>query len=199
MDLSRRTLMGAGLLAMIPAAGAEAAEASSTSDMPERNMESSLTPEECLEVIHHVDFAVLGTADLTGVPYAVPVTPWMVRDRIYIHGIPGGRKLANMIQNPRVSLCFMGSGRALPKKTGAAFVSVIVAGRVRLITSLEEKKQVTELMEERHASGIDPEKARRERSMPIDRTSNLFEVTPDRITGKAYGGYEAFFSRPRAS
>ena len=67
-------------------------------------------------VIEHTDHAVLGTADASGTPYAVPVTPFLFGGRIYFHGTKNelSRKRVNIQQNSQVSLAWIGTSPINP-------------------------------------------------------------------------------------
>ena len=144
INLSRRkalTLAAAAALApaatFVPASSAfaETAEKKGTKDMPMRNQKYALTRAECLKVIEHTDHAVLSTADSTGDPYGVPVTPFMYNGKIYFHGVGAGigRRTANLTQNPRASMCWIAKGDTNEPELDVDYVSVIpsVSSRIR--------------------------------------------------------------------
>lgn len=204
-NISRRNLLATGTAALVTLAGSGFAAAAgnmpqTTRDMPLRRKSAEITKEECFEVIKRVDHAVLGTADASGEPYAVPVTPFLVNDRLFFHGMGGnsGRKAANIRQNPRVSMCFIAYAKTDAVKLDVDYVSVIVAGDVVEVKDKADKVALMRKLMERHTPTHDINKAIADREKKIELITGVYEIKIRSITGKAKGAaYEAYFGRKR--
>lgn len=202
-NISRRKLLATGAAAFVTLSGSGLAAATdgkpqTTRDMPLRRKSAEITKQECFEVIKRVDHAVLGTADASGEPYAVPVTPFLVNGRLFFHGMGGnsGRKAENIRQNPRVSMCFIAYAKTNAVKLDVDYVSVIVAGDVVEVKNKAEKVELMRKLMERHTPTHDINKAIAEREKKIELVTGIYEIKIRSITGKAKGAaYEAFFGR----
>lgn len=156
--------------------------------------------EECWKVINDVPHAVLATADSTGVPYGVPITPWVYNGKIYFHGAGAdtGRRAANIKQNPYVSMTYIARDKTNEPKLDVDYVSVIVSGPVRTLTDPNEKVKMMRTFLNRHTPSIDIEKEMTARLSKIASITNVYELTPERITGKAKGeAYKDYFGKER--
>ncbi len=204
-NISRRKLLATGAASFVTLSGSGLAAATdgkpqTTRDMPLRRKSAEITKQECFEVIKRVDHAVLGTADASGEPYAVPVTPFLVNGRLFFHGMGGnsGRKAENIRQNPRVSMCFIAYAKTNAVKLDVDYVSVIVAGDVVEVKNKAEKVELMRKLMERHTPTHDINKAIAEREKKIELVTGIYEIKIRSITGKAKGAaYEAFFGRQR--
>ena len=168
--------------------------------MPMRNQKYALTRAECLKVIEHNDHAVLSTADSTGDPYGVPVTPFMYNGKIYFHGVGAGigRRTANLTQNPRASMCWIAKGDTNEPELDVDYVSVIVSGPIRIVQDPKEKVELMRLMLARHTPSINVDKAIADRVKKIEMLTNVYELTPEHMTGKGTGSaYVSYFGHKR--
>lgn len=109
-EISRRSAIALGAAAGLAtfAEGAFATDApKSTKDMPMKHTELALSKEECLYIIEHTDHAVLSTADATGEPYGVPVTPFYAEREDLFPRYRNGRRPPQRepdSESPRVAL-----------------------------------------------------------------------------------------------
>ena len=82
------TLLLTGCASHIDAASESVAvktSAAQSTDREVRRKDYLLTEQEACYVIEHTNNAVLGTADASGTPYAVPITPLLLDGKIYFH------------------------------------------------------------------------------------------------------------------
>ena len=197
--ITRRSILtGAAAVAAAAVTPARAADApATTKNMPLIRRDLELTKEECLWTIEHTETAVLGTADKSGVPYAVPITPFMLDGKIYFHGVGQdiGRWNANLKQNPEVSLCYVALHDRNEPKLTTMYLSVIVAGHTRLVTDRNEKRELMRQLIVHHAPSEDSRHDIGVREKKLDLV-NVWEITIDRMTGKAKpAAYEKYFGR----
>ena len=183
MSLSRRQVLLSSVVAL-STGSVFAAETKST----ERNLrrkDRELTQEECLYLIKHTSHAVMSTTDNSGTPYGVPVTPIWLNGKIYFHcSKMGGRKVDNLKQNAKVSLCYIGSGDISQKEFAVNFASVIVAGTAHEITNPAEIKRIQLEICKVHA----PEAGEKAAEAYFGKTGGgitVWEITPTKISGKS--------------
>ena len=184
MAVSRRQVFIAGTAGIL-ASSVHAAGASST-ERPVRRTDYLLSEEEAWYVVKHTNNAVLGTADASGTPYAVPITPLVLDGKIYFHGTkdPQSRKLNNLEQNPKVSIVWIGTDPLKEDEFTVKYVSAMVAGRARRITDAKEMQAVFEKYTQRFAGSQSKAKQLETIKGSIGSVA-LWEVTVDKISGKA--------------
>lgn len=197
--LRRNFLLSSLCIAATPALGI-ASEKKSTKDMPLRRKNAEISEEECWNVINAVPHAVLATADSTGIPYGVPITPWVYEGKIYFHGAGAntGRRAENLKQNPYATLTYIARGKTNESKLDVDYVSVIVSGPVKVLEDKQEKVNMMRALMKRHTPSVDIEKEISKRELKIAAVTNIYELTPERITGKAKGpAYKEYFGKER--
>ncbi len=187
MTITRRNALLAGAAALSCAApAAYAAPKAESTERPVRRTDYLLTEKEAWYVIEHTNTAIMGTADASGTPYAVPVTPLVLNGKIYVHGTKDAksRKFTNLEQNPRVSLVWVGTDPLKEDEFTCKYVSAMVAGRARRITNEKEMWKVFENYTKRFA-GSQPMAKQHETIKGSIGSVALWEITVDKISGKA--------------
>lgn len=185
MSINRRSLFAAGAAA-VAATSAFAAENPESTERPVRRKDYLLTEKEALYVIEHTNNAVLGTADASGTPYAVPITPFLYNGKIYFHGTkdPKSRKFENLRENPRVSIVWIGTDPVKEDEFTVKYVSAMVAGKARLVTDKAEMQKIFEGYTARFA----PSQSKASQLKTIAGSIGdvaLWEVTIEKLSGKA--------------
>lgn len=185
MKLSRRHALIAGA-AGLAAGTLHAAEPAQSTERPVRRTDYLLSEEEAWYVVRHTNNAVLGTADASGTPYAVPITPLEMDGKIYFHGTkdPNSRKFVNLTQNPKVSIVWVGTDPLKEDEFTVKYVSAMVAGRARRIEDPKEMQAVFEKYTRRFA-GSQPLAKQHETIKGSIGAVALWEVTVEKISGKA--------------
>ncbi|MBQ8829547.1 MAG: pyridoxamine 5'-phosphate oxidase family protein [Burkholderiaceae bacterium] len=151
-----------------------------------RRVERALDENASIDIIKHTDHAVLSTADATGVPYGVPITPVLVGNALYFHstGEMGGRKADNMLMNSKVSVCFIGKAHTLPEVYSVDFASVIVSGKASEVTDNQEKILAMKELLKRHAPNNSKERNMIQAKIRYPLIS-VWKVKIESICGKA--------------
>lgn len=183
MTINRRQLLVGSVVAVLSTGSVFAAEQSTEREM--RRKDRQLTEQECLYVIEHTSHAVLSTCDKSGTPYGIPVTPIWLDGKLYFHCAKAeSRKMTNMRQNPKVSLCFTAKDDIVQKEFAVNFVSVVVAGTAKEITNPEEVKRIQLLICKRHTPEAGAEAAQKYFEK-VGKGITMWEVTPTKISGKS--------------
>ncbi|WP_293703988.1 pyridoxamine 5'-phosphate oxidase family protein [uncultured Parasutterella sp.] len=145
--MNRREMFKIAATATLLSAGAVNAAEMKSTERPMRRTDRILTLEEAKEVIRHTPHAVLATADASGQPYGVPISPALVGNELIFHGTAAdGRKWENLRQNPKVTVTFVGRGETasdeLPGEFSVNYASAIVTGVASKVTDEAEKEKL---------------------------------------------------------
>lgn len=141
------------------------------------------------EYLKKVPFGMLAT-EYEGQPFIKPTL--FVYDEsenaIYIHGALVGRMHTNLEVNPRVSFCIAEMGRLLPADTamevGVEYASVVVFGRVEVLTDADESRHGLQLLLDRYFPQMKPGVDYREiLPQELDITS-VYRIVIDSWSGK---------------
>lgn len=99
-----------------------------------------LAVERAIEILEKATVGRLGTAR-DGEPYVVPLSYVYYREKIYFHSNPNGRKIANLVANPRVCFQVDDEATVLARPRACNFTvhyySVIVSGTARVVEEPE--------------------------------------------------------------
>lgn len=144
-----------------------------------------LSREKCTILLSKEIYGRLATCDDQGQPYITPVNFIVLNDRIYFHTGFTGKKLDNLLRNPRVCFEVSKSGNIYPTPHARNFTmrfwSILVFGRARIVEDLNLKFEVMNRIMDKYASEYDY-KALSPEDMSI---VNVVEITMDEIVGKA--------------
>lgn len=194
MTFTRRQLVCTAIAAPL-ATGTAAARAAESTERPMRRMDRSLTQEQILEAIRRTEHAVLSTADASGTPYGVAITPVYVDGVLYFHSTAqGGRKADNMKQNPRVSVFWMAKGDTDPKAFAVDYVSVVAAGTASLVTDEAEREKAMMAFCAVHASGRTAKEHLSKFKMG-GKGIQVWKITISKLTGKSRNP-QLYFGKP---
>ena len=111
--------------------------------------------------LQRVPFGMIAT-EYEGQPFLKPTQFVYVEaeNAIYIHGAMLGRMRTNIELNPRVSFCIAEMGRLLPADTamdvGVEYASVVVFGKVEVITDAEQAKHGLQLLLDKYFPHLKP-------------------------------------------
>ena len=149
-----------------------------------RNMRRSkqeLSREECIDILTNQSRGVLALLGDYDYPYAIPMSHVYVDGKIYFHGAMKGHKNDAVEKCDKVSYCVMDKGVKNGDNWWYTFKSVIVFGRIRILSDDDEKiEKLTHLGDKffpTHQETVD------EISRLLHRTA-VFEITIEHMSGK---------------
>ena len=148
-----------------------------------RRKRQALSTEEIAAILNRGTSGVLALSGDDGYPYAVPISYVYDGDKIYFHCAKSGHKLDAIQRNAKASFCVIGQDQVVPEEYTTYFRSVIVFGRIRVLTDEAEKRAAIEKLAVKHAP-TDTEAGRRE---AIEREWNplcMLEMSIDHMSGK---------------
>lgn len=146
-----------------------------------RRSKQELTREECIDILTNQPRGVLALLGDYDYPYALPMSHVYVDGKIYFHGAMKGHKHDAVKKYDKVSYCVMDEGVKNDDGWSYTFRSVIVFGRIRILTDENEKiDKLTHLGDKffpSHEDTVD------EISRLLHKTE-VFEITIEHMSGK---------------
>lgn len=155
--------------------------------MQARMKKNQLTPLQINEQLISEKVGRIGTSNLDGTPYIVPVHFVLHQDRIYVHGLSKGQKIENIKFNNNV--CFeVDCMRGLimheePCHVNTSYQSVIINGIARIVTCDDTKKMILNLIIDKYT----PSLSRKELSSQTVMNTAIIEIEILNCTGKYFG------------
>jgi len=143
----------------------------------------ALSTEACLDILRKEPRGVLSVIGDDGYPYGMPMNFWYCDDdgKIYFHGGKCGHKIDAIKACDKTSFCVYDSGWREEGDWALHIQSVIVFGRVELLTDREKTIDVSRQLSLKYtpdAAYIDAEIA------DYADATLAFALTPEHMTGK---------------
>lgn len=146
-----------------------------------RRHKQEIPEEECVEILKNEPRGVLALLGDYEYPYALPMSHVYVDGKIYFHGAKEGHKNDAVKNSSKVSYCVMDRGVKQKDSWWYTFKSVIVFGKIRILTDDDEK--IDKLTYLGNKFFPTPEETEDEISRLLDKTE-VFEITIEHISGK---------------
>lgn len=146
-----------------------------------RRHKQELSKEECIRILKEEPRGVLALLGDDDYPYSLPMSHVYVDGKIYFHGAKEGHKNDAVQKCPKVSYCVMDKGVKEKDSWWYTFKSVIVFGKIRILTDNDEKiDRLTYLGDKFFPTH---EETVKEIDRLLDRTE-VFEITIEHMSGK---------------
>jgi nitroimidazol reductase NimA-like FMN-containing flavoprotein (pyridoxamine 5'-phosphate oxidase superfamily) len=116
-----------------------------------RRKDRLITDTEAFAILERGEYGFLSTTSVDNEPYGVPLNYCLIGRDIYFHCALEGRKIDNIMANPRVSFCVVGKTELLPSKFGTNYESCIVQG-VATESFAKEKQSALEGIVRKYSS-----------------------------------------------
>ena len=146
-----------------------------------RRHSQELCKTECEEILINEPRGVLALLGDYDYPYAVPMSHVYVDGKIYFHGSMKGHKNDSIKNYNKASYCVLNKGVLNNDNWSYTFKSVIVFGKVTILTDKDEKIDKLTYLGDKffptHKQTID------EINRLVDKTE-VFELTIDHMSGK---------------
>lgn len=120
--------------------------------MRHRTKTHLLTQEQIEELFLRADVGRLGTFSSDGFPYVLPMHFVYFDNKIYMHGLPKGKKIDNIKFNSNVCfeidemLSLLYEGVENPCDVNTEFNSIIVEGKASLVSDFDEKQKALSMI-----------------------------------------------------
>ncbi len=148
-----------------------------------RRKKQALSPQESADVLHKGTCGVLALLGDDEYPYAVPLSYVYDGEKIYFHSAKSGHKLDAIQRTPKASFCVVDQDLVVPEEYTTYFRSVIVFGRIQIVTDERKKRSAMEKLAVKYA----PNDSAVRRDHAIEREWKslcVLEMSIEQITGK---------------
>lgn len=146
-----------------------------------RRFKQQLSDEESVKILNSCTNGILSLVDASGTPYGVPISyVYDGDDHLYLHSAVSGRKIDCINAESRCSFCVVAQDDIVPEEFTTYFRSVIVSGKIKILTDTNEIRQGLIMLSDKYCRGIDP-------TIEIDKFIKVVKVLRidiDSITGK---------------
>ncbi len=148
----------------------------------------SLSEERLNDLLSRAQTGCLATLNADGTPYNTPVHFVYINGSIYVHGLPKGQKIDNILHDRKVGftvydmqeLLFDASGK--PCDTNTKYESIIATGSAALVKDIGEKKMVLQKIVEKYTPNLT--------NVPLPenmvRGTAVIRISVVELTGKYY-------------
>ena len=146
-----------------------------------RRFKQQLAIDDAVKILNSCTNGILSLVDTDGEPYGVPISyAYDGHNHLYLHSAVAGRKIDCIKAESRCSFCVVSQDNIVPDEFTTYFRSVIVAGKIKILTDAEEILQGLIMLSDKYCPGIDP-------TAEIDKfinTVKVLRIDIDSITGK---------------
>lgn len=154
--------------------------------MQARMKKYPLAQEKIVELLTAEHVGRLATTGQDGFPYITPVHFVFMSDKIFIHGLAAGEKLANIKSDGRVGFeiekmhGFVQD--ELPCDTNTSYESVIIRGHAALVTDIDTKIAVLNALVDKYT----PQHSGKSYPDTMLKMTGVVEIAIQSCTGKHY-------------
>ena len=150
---------------------------------PMRRFKQQISEAECIRILNEQPRGVLSLIGDDGYPYGIPLDHWYCEEdgKLYFHGAKEGHKIDAIASCDKVSYCVMDEGFRKEGEWALNINSVIVFGRISLVTDPEKAKLICTNITRKFTD--DEEYLAHELEHAFPRVQCL-ELTPEHMAGK---------------
>ena len=105
-----------------------------------RRKKQALPLEACEKILERGTSGVLALEGEEGYPYAVPLSYYYEKGKIFFHCVKRGYKIEALKRNEKVSFCVIDQDQIIPEEYTTYFRSVIVFGKICILEGEAEKE-----------------------------------------------------------
>ncbi len=147
-----------------------------------RRIDRAISIEETRHLLEMAEYGVLSIASPDGVPHGIPLNFSFVKDCIYFHCAPDGKKIDLLSTNKKVSFCVVGRTEVMPEKFGTKYESVVATGIAEELFAEDKREGLFMLL--RKYSPDYFQKGLEYIDKLIDK-AKVFRICIESVTGKA--------------
>lgn len=145
--------------------------------------DKKISEDECVELLIKEKRGVLAVLGDGGYPYCMPMNHYYnpADGCIYFHTGKSGHRLDSLAKSDKVSLCVFEDGTSKDGEWAKDVRSVIVFGKIELITDREKTAEITAALSRKFTA--DEDYINKEIKAFLDATL-LLKLTPEHVSGK---------------
>lgn len=122
-----------------------------------RRFKQQLSIDDAVNILRNCTNGILSLVDADGSPYGVPISYACGSDgNIYMHSAVAGHKIDCIKHDSRCSFCVVAQDHIVPEEFTTYFRSVIVSGKIRILSDTEEIIAGLKCLSDKYCRGIDP-------------------------------------------
>lgn len=150
---------------------------------PMRRPKQQLSYEECIKLLTDERRGVLSMLGDDGYPYGIPINHYYSKEdgKIYFHGAKEGHKIDAIAKCDKVSFCVYDHGYSEPGEWALNVKSVVVFGRIKLVT---DEAKVIDVCEKLSLKFTDDEDFIKEHLEKYLSKTQCLELTIEWMSGK---------------
>lgn len=113
---------------------------------PMRRFKQQVSEAECIRILQQERRGVLSMLGEDGYPYGIPMDHWYCSEdgKLYFHGAKVGHKIDSISRCDKVSYCVYDGGYRKEGEWARNVTSVVVFGRISLVTDVEKARTICE-------------------------------------------------------
>lgn len=156
--------------------------------MQRRMKTHPLKEEQINKLLSKVQTGSLATINSNNIPYVIPVHFVYTDKKVYIHGLPKGQKIDNIMNSEKVSFLAYDMQGILPGPiespcdTNTAYESVIIIGNASLVNNLETKHTILKKFIQKYTPNL-PSTSLPEAAI---KGTGIIQINVLELTGKYY-------------
>lgn len=141
----------------------------------------TLSKESIQRIIDTTAYGVLSLNGEDGYLYTVPVSYVYTDGAVYFHGSPRGYKFECVQRTNKTSFSIVGQSQVVPSVRANNFQSVLIWGKLLVVTDIAEKLSALRSLAEKYSRGIPDNEEEIQHSLNY---VFMFKLVPDWIAGK---------------
>ena len=148
-----------------------------------RRKNQLLSEKDAIAVLENGTSGVLSLLGDGGYPYGVPMSYVYYDNKIFFHSAKSGHKIDAVKTCDKASFCVIGQDDVVPEKYTTYFRSVIVFGKIRILTDESELREAIEKL----AIKYHPDDSSANRNEEISKGLShlcIIELSVEHMTGK---------------
>lgn len=146
-----------------------------------RRQKQELSSEECANILINEPRGVLALLGDDDYPYSIPMSHVYIDGKIYFHGAKTGHKRDAVEKYPKASYCVIDKGVKNEGEWWYTFNSVIVFGKIRILTDDVEKREKLRYLGNKFFPSEEDVKKEIKR---LAHKTEVFELTIEHMSGK---------------
>jgi nitroimidazol reductase NimA-like FMN-containing flavoprotein (pyridoxamine 5'-phosphate oxidase superfamily) len=148
---------------------------------PMRRFKQQLTEAECEQVLLRNTAGVLAVLGDDDYPYAVPISYYYEKGKLYFHCALTGHKLDALQKHAQCSYCVIDQNEVIPERFTTHFRSVIAFGKAKLLQGDAKKQYLLKLATKFSPNNEEGCLKTVEGALP---RVNVLEMTIEHLSGK---------------
>ena len=156
--------------------------------MQNRMRTHHLTEQQMDELLERVQTGSFVTINSNGTPYITPMHFVYYENKIFMHGLPKGKKLDNIAHDPRIGFSVYEMDKLFldpdenPCDTNTQYKSVIISGTAKIIDDINKKENILKKIVKKYTPHLESN----ELPLNMIKGTVVIQIDITEMTGKYY-------------